>query len=465
MAHVTLWFDCEDYITPLSDAAALWMADLCTDLGIPATFKMVAQKVRVLQRRGRQDVLRALRRHDIGYHTDSHSRHPTVAEYLEGKGWEEGVGEFIRREGQGLEDVKAAFGKPICCYGQPGGSWAPQVYGALLKWGVPLYLDEGGNVGLDAAPFWFCNVLNVFGLQENVCRFNHGDPDDLPRAKQRVADINERLEKQGGGLISIYYHPCEFSTARFWDGVNFAHGQNTDPQDYAIPPLLVPADTERRLWQMREWLSFIKALPNAKFVDGTSLGRLYPDDLRGRKLSAQAVREVAAATAEQINFAAVEGGFLSPAECFALLTRAIAPTARRAQAVFPLAVRSPLGPFEQPPPLAQPFSCRFGALVTACNEAQRHVSAKGALPSAVALAGQQVGPAELLQAAARTLLRPSPPESIQVEPATVATEKHVAPEDADLWGWVIFPPGFRAPQLQRLARLQAWTLKPATLRG
>jgi hypothetical protein len=39
----------------------------------------------------------------------------------------------------------------------------------------------------------------------------------------------------------------------------------------------------------------------------------------------------------------------------------------------------------------------------------------------------------------------------------------VAKDDPKLWGWVIFPPGFRAPALMELARRQAWTLKPAML--
>ena len=36
-------------------------------------------------------------------------------------------------------------------------------------------------------------------------------------------------------------------------------------------------------------------------------------------------------------------------------------------------------------------------------------------------------------------------------------------DDPRLWGWVIFPPEFRAPALMDLAKRQAWTLKPAVL--
>ena len=43
------------------------------------------------------------------------------------------------------------------------------------------------------------------------------------------------------------------------------------------------------------------------------------------------------------------------------------------------------------------------------------------------------------------------------------TDRYVAEDSPRLWGWVIFPEGFHAPKIIELARLQAWTLKPALL--
>ena len=55
------------------------------------------------------------------------------------------------------------------------------------------------------------------------------------------------------------------------------------------------------------------------------------------------------------------------------------------------------------------------------------------------------------------------PDSITLTPATLAVAKNVANDDPRLWGWVIFPRGFRAPAMMELAKRQAWTLKPALL--
>src|SRR5689334_10538660 len=71
--YVALWFDTEDYILQQDDDAAKRIAELLTSLGIRATFKVVGEKARVLDQRGRRDVIAALKKHDIGYHSNTHS--------------------------------------------------------------------------------------------------------------------------------------------------------------------------------------------------------------------------------------------------------------------------------------------------------------------------------------------------------------------------------------------------------
>src|SRR5581483_3070196 len=103
--NVILWFDTEDYLLPADDDAAKRLAEMLTQRGIQATFKVVGEKARVLERRGRLDVIAALKKHDIGYHSNFHSVHPTPAEYLSQCGLMDGVGEFARRECRGAADV------------------------------------------------------------------------------------------------------------------------------------------------------------------------------------------------------------------------------------------------------------------------------------------------------------------------------------------------------------------------
>src|SRR5215471_8087262 len=74
---VILWFDTEDYLSPADDEACKRLASMLTERQIRATFKVVGEKARVLEHRGRKDVIEALRKHDIGFHANFHSVHPT----------------------------------------------------------------------------------------------------------------------------------------------------------------------------------------------------------------------------------------------------------------------------------------------------------------------------------------------------------------------------------------------------
>ena len=53
--YVTLWFDTEDYVLPQSDDAAKRLAEILTRLEVKGTFKVVGEKARVLEQRGRKD--------------------------------------------------------------------------------------------------------------------------------------------------------------------------------------------------------------------------------------------------------------------------------------------------------------------------------------------------------------------------------------------------------------------------
>ncbi|HVB29528.1 MAG TPA: hypothetical protein VNG91_06945, partial [Terriglobia bacterium] len=71
--YVILWFDTEDYVLPQSDDSAKRIAELLTSQGVPATFKVVGEKARTLERRHREDVIAALNKHAIVYHSNYHS--------------------------------------------------------------------------------------------------------------------------------------------------------------------------------------------------------------------------------------------------------------------------------------------------------------------------------------------------------------------------------------------------------
>ncbi len=275
--YVVLWFDTEDYILPQSDDAAKHVAEMLTRLQIKATFKLVGEKARVLEQRRRKDVINALLKHEIGYHSDTHSQQPTIAVYLQNAGWTDGVAEFERREGPGVKDIQRIFGTTPTCYGQPGSSWAPQSYPALKRLGIPVYLDEANHVGIDDQPFYYCGMLNIFKMRSTVARMELEGENNLLQGKEKFLNAYHQLRAQGGGTISIYYHPAEFVHREFWDAVNFARGNNPPRNEWRAPAVKAEAETEKAFSAFEQYVSFIKTQPGIRFVTASELSALYPD--------------------------------------------------------------------------------------------------------------------------------------------------------------------------------------------
>lgn len=51
----------------------------------------------------RNDIFSMMSNHEIGYHTNFHSRHPLIVEYLESLGFKEGALEFEKGNQKGLK--------------------------------------------------------------------------------------------------------------------------------------------------------------------------------------------------------------------------------------------------------------------------------------------------------------------------------------------------------------------------
>src|SRR5262249_21119406 len=270
------------------------IAKMLTAEGIRATFKVVGEKARVMEKRGRRDVIQALSKHAIGYHSNWHSVHPTPAEYLLRLGYLEGAEEFERREEPGIADGKRIFGKQPVCYGQPGSSWGPQSNLALRRLGIPIYLDEGDQVGLGEQPFWYGGLLYVFRMGKNQFRaqLNAGAEDTAAYA--RFDEAAARLAANGGGVISIYYHPTEFVTTEFWDAVNFARGANPDRETWVKPRQRTQEDSERCFGVLRRFVQHMKERPNVQFVTAKELPALYGSPIAGAippRAAADALRQ------------------------------------------------------------------------------------------------------------------------------------------------------------------------------
>lgn len=468
--YVLFWFDVEDYITPESDDALKGCIDALDYHGIKGTFKIVGEKLRVLKARGREDIIQALRNHEVGYHTNFHSVHPTPSEYLEGLSWEDGIREFEKREKLGFDELQETFGYIPSCYGQPGSSWAPQVYGALRNWKVPVYLDETNQVGLDDRPFWYCGVLNILKLRSNTTRFNPQMGEE--GLKQGIKDFDalyERLRKAGGGVISIWYHPCEYSTYEFWDGVNFAKGKNPPRDRWVCPKVKTTEEMELELRCFRDYVGHIVSRPGVKTLTAYEACDLYSDKAKGREFSALEVCRLANNLQSELTYQKIGNLALSPAEIFYLVLSLLTNVQDTG---FPKpAVSTPVGIYGPTRRTTSNVShCDLASFIEACGWARQFIDDTGRVPDAVPLPGGSVSPIDFFATANSVLTTAVDPGGqctgsdtvvsvVEVKKGILALESQVTEEN--VWGWVIFPEGFDAPNIIELARLQTWSLKPA----
>jgi hypothetical protein len=89
------------------------------------------------------------------------------------------------------------------------------------------------------------------------------------------------------------------------------------------------------------------------------------------------------------------------------------------------------------------------------------------LPDEVWIGSESMAPADYLATLAHVveelIASGKAPTAVTRYEGRFTADRYVAEDSPKLWNWVIFPEGFHAPKIIELARLQAWTLKPALL--
>ncbi len=265
MTIVTITFDVEDLVNPPSDDIAKDLAELLTERGLQATMMMVGEKVRLLEQRGRHDVIASLSKHDIGLHSNTHSIHPTVAEYLEDCEWEDGWAEAGRREFPGLQTIQEAFGRIPSCWGQPGASWGPQIMPAVKQMGIPSVVYTHTRApGADV--HWYCDVL-TYSYANSLEGFDFVYSNDEAFERQ-LSVSTEQLDdmiSRGVPWVGLFAaHPSTVRARTFWDQMNFRAGWNCPPEHYWLSPLKSDAEYATALRNFGRLIDHVASMPGVQ---------------------------------------------------------------------------------------------------------------------------------------------------------------------------------------------------------
>ncbi len=252
----------------------------------------------------------------------------------------------------------------------------------------------------------------------------------------------------GGGIVSIYYHPCEFVHKEFWDGVNFRNGANPPRDQWKLPPAKTAEESKIAYQVFEGYVRFIKRFPDVQFITASEAAKLYRDRAQGRNFTPAELKTIAEAVNEDVTFQKRGDHTLAASEIFALLNEYVA---ERVSGREPAAIEcksTPYGPSNAPPALTTPITADWSQFTRTVLDVNDFLRKQKRIPTSVWLGSQAVPPEAYLVALARVAVGlangKEPPPTVEIKPAKLAAAAYVADDAPNLWGWVIFPAGFRA---------------------
>jgi hypothetical protein len=465
--YVYICIDVEDIVHPESDDIALDIANLLADTGVVASMYVVGEKARLWEQRGRRDVIAAVGQHDVGLHTDHHSIHPTVSEYLADKNWQDGLDEAIRQEEPGVRDLTRIFRRYPSSWATSGASWAPQISAATRLMGIPAHVYSHVRAGGSGA-CWFGGQLcypdiAAFPGDEDAYSDDGAFAAGLPSLLEEVTNA-KRYGHQCLGIFGA--HPTRLRYKDFWDNLNFNRGKNTPASAYTFAPRRTDAEYQTSLRNLQRMILAIRDLPGVKLTSTCTLNRQLAEE--NHPIPWHEVLQIAQATLDSPSIS-VESPLASAAQTLDLLARA---TLRLATAAPPayMPLRTVLGPVDSPPTLERAVVIELAAGVVLCETLVAQIAQTGHLPTSVSAAEVAVGPGGLLRGIADALLRlerGAKSERFTFTPGVEEPEAavHLAQEGiyGMLPGWPPHTPDLRLDKLALHTRLQCWSLKPAVL--
>lgn len=456
--QVLFVFDTEDFVTPRSDDAIKWIAEILTGRGAKASFAITGDKARALWTRGRRDVIEAVKRHDVQYHSNTHMCWPRPTLELTRMNWDDGVARVLETERHGVEDVAEVFARRPGMWARPGGNWAPQEIYALKLLGLRAY-SPSMCVLPDGRASWYAGVLHP---PRHLSIESYFRPDGPQRMSEQWTAA--RLACRGTGLPVTYNaHPCMWATSLFYDLQNqVCQGVYPPKEQWRPAPLLTPAEMRRRLGILEQLVEFLQGVKGLQWVTYTDVLESFAEG--DRWVSRRQLLSLAARASEEFDYWKLAGRWFSPADVFGVLSLALVRWSREGALPDHLPVREILGPPEPAGSLASGRQVPLPALLGACEQVEREIELHHRMPSACRLDGQRVGPASLLAAMGQAVAaigrgqRPRMVRLVSRPPYPAVVErlfKEVKVDSSEL------PKDFRPGRIATYTRLQSWTLRPA----
>ena len=461
--YVTFVFDVEDYITPAEDGLddiLKMLADVMTEERVSGTFFVIGEKLRCLRDRGRQDVIEAMARHDMGSHVNMGSIHPTLTERLEKADWADGCARMAADELAGIDEMAEIAGRSMTSLARHGGAFGPQLLAMLAGRKLPYVYSPAWLPGHNVT--WYGNTLN-FGHAFGVFQEAYHSREAFLKAEKAFLDLTKT--HRGRDWLAIFNsHPCRIKTETFWDR-NYYAGVNTPPNEWQTPPFYPSFSMER----VREnWAFHCGRVGENADLQLATIGELAQTfGTQAEAADRAEIQHLAEMAADQQ--APFHTDRFSAAEVLDSLARATVHLAAEGALPERLERREVFGPTQLPPSVPTAKRLEPQAILRLARGIATSIGVTGRVPSRVRCgegtlgSAGEVGAGSAVGVLGQTVCRGDASATLAPQPAPPYPKEaaDIAPDVMKCKSWACHRQDLDMAEISRGAALLTWTLKPA----
>ena len=446
MTDIIFSFDTEDLANIAGFDGILRVAELLRKHGVRGCFQVVGRLAELLEKHGRQDIIQALKYHEIDTHSLGHSLHPTINECTDLEDFDEAYGILTEREKECEGILKRIFGveklRSACPPGNSTSYVAHYVYHGM---GIPVYCGDDVYDAVRGRPAYFCNVLCTnydWNMEQGILR---RDENKIPLRALSEEELREKMDRVAAekDLYVMYHHPSMAMYYQYWDLVN-CYGENAPEGQWRESKRIDPAMTELFYERLDFFVGMIKADPRFRICTYQSLAGTYC--LPGRTLYRREIPALKAQLDEELFPVTMPRSYCLSDLFYACREFLLGKEEHSCGTVYGF--------------LEEPFAVTASVTVTKAEmiESAKRIAPEGWLPRSVVVGSSILGPADWLRAALAILCGA---DSVTVHPGPWQIDLDQFPKlrDLDLKQKWVDVKHLMDNHLSRRARLQTWTIR------
>lgn len=438
MTNIIFSFDTEDIVNEYGADGILRCADILREEGVRGCFNIIGLLPDALLEWERYDVIDALKWHEIDYHSNTHSVHPTINEYTDIEDFDEALRLVIKDEGEGLQKVKKLFGKEkLTAMCVPGNCTSYVAHYGYNELGFDIFSGDDVYDKAHYRPIYFCNSLSLhYARSLDGILFKESEDEIVRFIEETIAEKH---------TVVFFHHPQRSICKTFWDSDNFRK-KNTGKENWIKSEIHKTEDTDRFYRNFRFFVRYLKSKENLNITTYSDFDKMV--DRAERRIDITTLTNLRAQLRESF-FPVTTPDSYCIADIFtAAKNLLLGKESHTCGAVYGF--------------LYEPYSVEAPTKITKSEaiELARNIKEDYFLPPYFSINGKKIGPADLLDAFFAFLLDGK--ESYTILPSLpyqIDLDEFPSLRDLSYKGSWVHADTLEDNYLSNRLRLQSWTLR------